>query len=50
MQYNLLLHMRRKVVELHRGRDYADFEWQGSCADFFVSQLNLEPVKQFFAG
>ena len=25
-----------------RGRDYADFEWQGGYADFSVSQSNLE--------
>ena len=29
-----------------RGRDYADFEWQGGYADFSVSQSSLEPVKQ----
>ncbi len=29
-----------------RGRDYADFEWQGGYADFSVSQSNLEQVKQ----
>jgi REP element-mobilizing transposase RayT len=33
-----------------RGRDYADFEWQGGYADFSVSQSNLEPVKQYIAG
>jgi len=33
-----------------RGRDYADFEWQGGYADFSVSQSNLELVKQYFAG
>ena len=33
-----------------RGRDYADFEWQGGYADFSVSQANLEPVKQYIAG
>ena len=33
-----------------RGRDYANFEWQGGCADFSVSQSNLEPVKQYIAG
>ena len=27
-----------------RGRDYADFEWQGGYADSSVSQSNLEPV------
>ena len=25
-----------------RGREYADFEWQGGYADFSVSQSNLE--------
>jgi hypothetical protein len=33
-----------------RGRDYADFEWQGGYADFSVSQSNLERVKQYIAG
>jgi hypothetical protein len=33
-----------------RGRDYADFEWQGGYADFSVSQSNLEQVKQYLAG
>ena len=33
-----------------RGRDYADFEWQGGYAEFSVSQSNLEPVKQYIAG
>ena len=28
-----------------RGRDYADFEWQGGYADFSVSQSNPKPVK-----
>ena len=28
-----------------RGRDYADFEWQGGYADFSVSQSSLEQVK-----
>jgi len=32
-----------------RGRDYADFEWQGGYADFSVSQSNLEQVKQYIA-
>jgi REP element-mobilizing transposase RayT len=32
-----------------RGRDYADFEWQGGYADFSVSQSNLEPVKHYIA-
>ena len=33
-----------------RGRDYADFEWQGGYADISVSQSNLESVKQYIAG
>jgi len=33
-----------------RGRDYADFEWQGGYTDFGVSQSNLEQVKQYIAG
>ena len=33
-----------------RGRDFADFEWQGGYADFSVSQSNLELVKQYIAG
>src|SRR6266516_2801129 len=33
-----------------RGRDYADFEWQGGYADFSVSQSNREQVKQYIAG
>ncbi|PYT37188.1 MAG: transposase, partial [Acidobacteria bacterium] len=32
-----------------RGRDYADFEWQGGYTDFSVSQSNLEPVKLYIA-
>src|SRR5438094_2663184 len=32
-----------------RGRDYADFEWQGGYADFGVSQSNLKQVKQYIA-
>jgi len=32
-----------------QGRDYADFEWQGGCADFSVSQSNLEQVKQYIS-
>src|SRR5205814_1897810 len=32
-----------------RGRDFADFEWQGGYADFSVSQSNLEQVKQYIA-
>jgi len=31
-----------------RGRDCADFEWQGD-ADFSVRQSNLEQVKQYIA-
>jgi REP element-mobilizing transposase RayT len=33
-----------------RGREYADFEWQGGYADFSVSQSNLNPVTQYIAG
>ena len=33
-----------------RGRDYADFEWQGGCADFSVSQSKLPEVKEYIAG
>ncbi len=33
-----------------RGRDYADFEWQGGYANFSVSQSHLEPVKQYIGG
>jgi putative transposase len=33
-----------------RGRDYADFEWQGGYADFSVSKSNLDQVKQYIAG
>lgn len=29
-----------------RGRDFANFEWQGGYADFSVSQSNLEQEKQ----
>jgi len=29
-----------------KGRDYADFEWQGGYATFSVSQSSLETVKQ----
>src|SRR5450432_4073544 len=29
-----------------RGREYADFEWQGGYADFSVSPSNLERVKE----
>ncbi|HEX7578180.1 MAG TPA: transposase [Verrucomicrobiae bacterium] len=32
-----------------KGRDCADFEWQGGYADFSVSQSNLERVKQYIA-
>lgn len=32
-----------------RGRDFADFEWQGGYAAFSVSQSNLEQVKQYIA-
>ena len=32
-----------------KGRDYADFEWQGGYADFSVSQSNLEQVKNYIA-
>src|ERR1700682_2106432 len=32
-----------------RGREYADFEWQGGYADFSVSQSNLDRVKQYIA-
>jgi len=32
-----------------RGRNFADFEWQGGYADFGVSQSNLEQVKQYIA-
>src|SRR5438132_3386533 len=33
-----------------RGRDYADFEWQGGYADFSVSQSKLRDVKEYIAG
>jgi putative transposase len=33
-----------------RGRDYADFEWQGGYADFSVSQSKLPDVKEYIAG
>ncbi len=33
-----------------KGREYADFEWQGGYADFSVSQSNLEEVKKYIAG
>ena len=32
-----------------RGREYADFQWQGGYADFSVSPAGLEPVKQYIA-
>jgi len=32
-----------------RGRDYAEFEWQGGYADFSVSPSNLEKVKEYIA-
>jgi putative transposase len=32
-----------------RGREYADFEWQGGYADFSVSVSNLEVVKTYIA-
>jgi len=32
-----------------RGRDYADFEWQGGYSDFSVSQSNLEQIKRYIA-
>lgn len=32
-----------------RGREFADFEWQGGYADFSVSQSNLEQVKKYIA-
>ncbi|MEW6160362.1 MAG: IS200/IS605 family transposase [Verrucomicrobiota bacterium] len=32
-----------------RGRDFADFEWQGGYAAFSVSQSNLERVKEYIA-
>ena len=32
-----------------RGREHADFEWQGGYADFGISQSNLEQVKQYIA-
>src|SRR2546425_1512222 len=33
-----------------RGRDHADFEWQGGYADFSVSQSKLPEVKEYIAG
>jgi putative transposase len=33
-----------------RGRDYADFEWQGGYADYSVSQSKLPDVKEYIAG
>ena len=32
-----------------RGREYADFQWQGGYAGFSVSQSNLEQVKEYIA-
>ena len=32
-----------------RGREYADFEWQGGYADFSVSFSRLEAVKKYVA-
>jgi len=32
-----------------KGREFADFEWQGGYADFSVSQSNLEQVKKYIA-
>jgi putative transposase len=33
-----------------RGRDDADFEWQGGYADFSVSQSKLPEVNEYIAG
>jgi putative transposase len=33
-----------------RGRDYADFEWQGGYADFSVSQSKLPDVREYIGG
>lgn len=30
-----------------KGREYADFQWQGGYADFSVSQSNLEKVTRY---
>ncbi|HXS67567.1 MAG TPA: transposase [Candidatus Polarisedimenticolia bacterium] len=30
-----------------QSREYADFEWQGGCADFSVSQSNLDQVRNY---
>jgi putative transposase len=32
-----------------RGRNYADFQWQGGCAAFSVSRSNLEEVRRYIA-
>lgn len=32
-----------------RGREYADFKWQGGYAVFSVSQSNVETVKEYIA-
>jgi REP element-mobilizing transposase RayT len=32
-----------------RGREYADFQWQGGYAGFSVSQSNLEQVNEYIA-
>jgi len=32
-----------------RGREYADFQWQGGYACFSVSQSSLEQVKEYIA-
>ena len=32
-----------------KGREFADFEWQGGYADFSGSQSNLEQVKKYIA-
>jgi REP element-mobilizing transposase RayT len=42
----------KRVLNLwlkERGRDYADFEWQGGYADFSVSQSKLPDVKDYIA-
>ena len=41
---------RLKPLLKERGRDNAGFEWPGGCADFSVSQSNLERVMQFIGG
>jgi hypothetical protein len=30
-----------------KGKEYADFQWQGGYADFSVSQSNLEQVTRY---